>query len=111
MAGSQWIFRGDGGLGRNAPLGKIWQLAVDAGGNVYAADIDNHIVVRVEPSGILTVVAGNGFRGFSGDGGAATSASFNRPRAEERGWFLRSRLAFAYAATQPTWMYNALIGN
>ncbi|MCH8267492.1 MAG: hypothetical protein IH846_08240, partial [Acidobacteria bacterium] len=36
-------------------------------------------MVKVSPTGVLTVVAGNGIAGFSGDDGLATSASLNIP--------------------------------
>jgi uncharacterized protein (TIGR03437 family) len=79
VAGSQWVFRGDGGPATSAPLGNMQGVAVGAAGNVYASDYDNHLVVKISPSGILTVVAGNGMAGFSGDGGSATSASLKSP--------------------------------
>ena len=45
-----------------------------------AAD-GNGVVLEIEvPSGISTVKAGNGGQGFSGDGGAATSALINVPQ-------------------------------
>ncbi len=80
VAGTEWVFRGDGGPAINAPLGETTGVAVDSAGNVFAADIGNHLVVKVSPAGILTVVAGTGNRGFSGDGGLATSAGLNIPR-------------------------------
>ncbi len=79
VAGSTWIFRGDGGPPINAPLGNIQGIAVDATGNVFAVDSDNHILVKISTTGVLTVVAGNGIAGFSGDGGPGTSASLNHP--------------------------------
>jgi len=79
VAGSTWVFRGDGGPATNAPLGGPYGVAVDAEGNIYASDEGNNRVVKVSPAGILTVVAGNGVEGFSGDGGPATSASLYRP--------------------------------
>jgi len=79
VAGGQWVFRGDGGLARNATLLDVGGVAVDAAGNVYACDARRGLVVKISPSGILTVVAGNGVGGFSGDGGPATSASLYSP--------------------------------
>jgi len=79
VAGSTWVFRGDGGPATSAPLGYVYGVAIDAAGNVYASDQDNDLVVKVSPTGVLTVVAGNRLRGFSGDGGPATSASLNQP--------------------------------
>ncbi len=77
MAGSTRPFRGDGGVATSAPLGRLSGVASDTAGNVYAADSDNNIVVKISPAGTLTVVAGNGIGGFSGDGGPATNASLD----------------------------------
>ena len=63
-----------------APLGFLNGVAIEASGNVYASDQDDSIVVRISPAGNLTAVAGNGVQGFSGDGGAATSASLSGPK-------------------------------
>ena len=77
--GGVWVFPGDGGPATDAPLGNVARVAVDPDGNVFASDSNNHIVVKISPGGDLTVVAGNGTAGFSGDGGPATSASLNFP--------------------------------
>ncbi len=37
------------------------------------------IALPVHAEGIITTLAGNGIRGFSGDGGQATEAQLNRP--------------------------------
>ena len=62
------------------PLGEVEGIAKDAAGNLYVADSGNDIVVRITAAGALTVVAGNGTQGYSGDGGSATSAQLNSPR-------------------------------
>ena len=55
-------------------------VAVDAAGNVFVADRDNHRIRRIDAgSGIVTTVAGNGATGYSGEGDAATRASIGRP--------------------------------
>jgi sugar lactone lactonase YvrE len=55
-------------------------VAVDAAGNLLIADSGNQRIRRVDgTTGIITTVAGNGTYGFSGDGGAATSASLAYP--------------------------------
>lgn len=55
-------------------------LAVNGAGDVFFADARTHLVQRMDhASGVLTTVAGNGTQGFSGDGGAATSASMDAP--------------------------------
>ncbi|HJQ36232.1 MAG TPA: Ig-like domain-containing protein [Thermoanaerobaculia bacterium] len=50
-------------------------------GSVYIADNGYSRILRVGPDGILRSIAGNGNVGFSGDGGPATAATLNRPRA------------------------------
>ncbi len=84
VAGSSRAFRGDGRPAIQASLGSVLGVAVDTGGNVYVSDHGNQLVMKVSPTGTLTVVAGNGILGFSGDGGPATSASLNDP--EDVAW-------------------------
>jgi sugar lactone lactonase YvrE len=49
-------------------------------GALYFCEIGNHVVRRLDlKTGKLSVVAGNGKPGYSGDGGPATSASLNEP--------------------------------
>jgi len=70
---------GDGGPATNAPIAHPAGVAVDASGNLYIADSENHRVRKVDTSGIITTVAGNGTAGYSGDGGPATNASLRAP--------------------------------
>src|SRR5205085_1691976 len=73
-------FGGDGGAATSASLSRLYCVAVDGGGNLFIADTDNLRIRQVAAgTGIITTVAGNGSEGFSGDGGAATSASFSYP--------------------------------
>ena len=60
-----------GGQAANAPLRYTPGLAVDSAGNLYAADSDNAVVVKLAPDGSAATVAGNGIQGYSGDGDAA----------------------------------------
>ena len=47
---------------------------------MYIADQDNHRIRKVTVStGIITTIAGTGSGGYSGDGGAATSAKLYYP--------------------------------
>jgi trimeric autotransporter adhesin len=73
-------YRGDGGPATSASLHNPWGIAVDASGNIYIADIDNHRIRLVTRStGIITTVAGDGTFGYRGDGGPATSAGLYYP--------------------------------
>jgi trimeric autotransporter adhesin len=73
-------YSGDGGLATSAALYDPSGVAVDASGNIYIADTYNHRIRLVTKStGIITTVAGNGTRGYSGDGGLATSATLDYP--------------------------------
>ncbi len=55
------------------------QTVVDRNGNVYAVDTFNMRVVKINPDGSLTTVAGSNTLGYSGDGGPATAAQLNIP--------------------------------
>jgi uncharacterized protein (TIGR03437 family) len=70
-------FSGDGGPATAATLNQPQGMAFDAAGNLYIADSQNHRVRRVTPAGVISTYAGNGARGFSGDGGLATAAAMN----------------------------------
>jgi sugar lactone lactonase YvrE len=73
-------YSGDGGAATNASLNGPDRLAVDASGNLFIADSNNQCVRKVDTNGVITTVAGNGVKGYSGDGGAATNASLDFPR-------------------------------
>lgn len=74
-------FGGDGGPATAATLNQPEDVFVDGAGNLFIADTQNGRIRKVDTSGIITTIAGNGSFGFGGDGGAATAASLNRPRA------------------------------
>lgn len=57
-----------------------WSVAVDSGGRVYIAWPSGHQVLRAEPNGTLTVIAGTGVAGTTGDGGQGSVAQINSPR-------------------------------
>jgi uncharacterized protein (TIGR03437 family) len=78
-AGATWTFPGNGGPAVNAPISQVISLNTDNQGNIIFADPGNHVVSRINSDGTITVIAGNGLRGFSGDGGPALSASLNNP--------------------------------
>jgi sugar lactone lactonase YvrE len=74
-----WGFSGDGGAATSAQLNYPYGVAIDTAGNVFIADIDTNRIRKVDPAGTITTVAGTGWRGFSGDGGPATSAQLSAP--------------------------------
>ena len=75
LAGVDAVFNGDGQPAINVPIGYINGVATDSAGNVYFTDPIEHLVLRVNTDGTLSVIAGNGISAYSGDGGSATSAA------------------------------------
>ena len=73
-------FSGDGASASAATLAKPSGVSVDGAGNLYIADTDNQRIRQVSGTTIATVV-GSDQQGFGGDGGPATSAILNSPRA------------------------------
>jgi sugar lactone lactonase YvrE len=55
------------------------ELTLDAAGNIYSADCLDAFVFRVSRRGTMTIVAGTGTQGFSGNGGPALKAKFACP--------------------------------
>jgi DNA-binding beta-propeller fold protein YncE len=73
-------YSGDGGSATQARLNMPFDLVFDAKGNLYFSDAFNHCVRRIDAaSGVIETVAGNGTKGFSGDGGPAKKAQLNEP--------------------------------
>ncbi len=54
-------------------------VAYDTAGNLYVALQADHVIRKVDALGAITIVAGTGEQGFSGDGGAATGAQLDSP--------------------------------
>jgi sugar lactone lactonase YvrE len=78
-AGGAGSYSGDGGAATNAGMNEVVGVALDAGGNLFVCDFNNNRIREVSTNGVITTVAGNGIKGYSGDGGAATNASLNNP--------------------------------
>jgi len=72
-------YSGDGGPAIAAKISNPWGVTVDVAGNLYIADHQNNCIRKVDTSGIITTVAGNGTAGYSGNGFAATNAKLYFP--------------------------------
>jgi DNA-binding beta-propeller fold protein YncE len=72
-------FSGDGGPAVNAQLNNPFAIARGPDGALYLCDTDNQRIRKVTPDGLISTVAGNGTRGWSGDDGPATQAALNEP--------------------------------
>ncbi len=73
-------FTGDDGPATAAQMNDPENVAVDANGNLYIADFNNHRIRRVAPDGKITSFAGSGAGlGFGGDGGPANAARLAFP--------------------------------
>src|SRR5262249_998960 len=68
---------GDGGPATQARINSPNGVALAPDGSLYIADSASSRIRRGGPDGIITTVAGNGTRGYSGDGGPATQASLS----------------------------------
>ncbi len=70
---------GDGDTATAAQLSRPVGVSVDNSGNLYIADQGSDRIRKITPAGVISTFAGAGTIGFSGDGGAATSAQLNAP--------------------------------
>ncbi|MEZ5351512.1 MAG: hypothetical protein R2762_02660 [Bryobacteraceae bacterium] len=73
-------FSGDGGPGAQAQVNNPYGLTIGPDGALYFCDIDNHVIRRLDmKTRVISTVAGNTKKGYSGDGGPALEASLNQP--------------------------------
>jgi sugar lactone lactonase YvrE len=69
----------DGPIG-TAQFNALYAVAIDSQGNVYASDTRVNRIRKIDPSGSMTTIAGNGTGAWSdGTGGPNGSAEFNLP--------------------------------
>lgn len=73
-------YGGDGGPAASAMLIDCDGIAADGSGNLYLADTHNQRVRKINSSGVISTLAGNGSAGFAGDGGQAAAASLALPQ-------------------------------
>ncbi len=74
-------YKGDGGPATKALLNQPFLCDVDGQGNLYVAEAFNHCIRKIAADGTISTVAGTGKKGYTGDGGPATGATFNEPYA------------------------------
>ena len=74
-------YTGDGGPAAAALLNTPYGLSIDAGGALYIADDQNHVIRKVatDANRTISTIAGTHAAGYSGDGGSALSAMLNGP--------------------------------
>ncbi len=71
-------YTGDGSQATAANLNGLTGINIDGAGNIYISDRVDGVVRRIAAAdGVITTVAGTGVNGYSGDGGAATSAQLD----------------------------------
>lgn len=70
---------GDGGLALYAGIYRPQYVMFDAHWNMYIVEENGSCIRKVNKLGIINTIVGNGSLGYGGDGGNATSATFNYP--------------------------------
>ena len=61
-------------------VNNVYGLVIGPDGALYFCEIGNHVIRRLDlKTGALSVVAGNGQKGFAGEGGPATAATLDEP--------------------------------
>jgi len=72
-------YSGDGGPALSADLNSPYGVSLDASGNLYIADTGNCVIRKVDSTGKIITIAGNGNQGYNGGGIPATSAALYDP--------------------------------
>ena len=72
-------FSGDGGQAVKAELDNPFGVTRGPDGALYFCEYTGQRIRKISPDGIISTIAGNGKVGYSGDGGPALDATFNKP--------------------------------
>jgi gliding motility-associated-like protein len=72
-------YSGDGGPATAAQLYQASGIAVDNAGNIYICDMYNNRIRKINSSGIISTIAGDGIPAYRGDNGPALQASLHTP--------------------------------
>ena len=72
-------FGGDGGPAVSAQIDNPYGVVRGPDGAIWFCEYTGQRIRRVAPDGTISTVAGNGTKGYTGDGGPALDASFNLP--------------------------------
>jgi len=72
-------FEGDDALATEAQLNTPMDIKADAQGNLYIADTLNHRIRRIDPSGVITTIAGTAEPGRGADLVAALESALDHP--------------------------------
>ncbi len=81
VAGNDTLgYNGDGGMANQAKLYYPIGVAIDNSGNIYIADLYNLRLRKVDGgTGIISTIAGNGTKGYNGDGSTADLTELSSP--------------------------------
>lgn len=72
-------FKGDGGAAKEAQVDNPFGITRGPDGALYFCEYTGQRIRKIDSKGIITTIAGTGEVGYSGDGGPALSATFNKP--------------------------------
>ncbi len=68
------------GAATKTPSSQPFGISLGPDGGLYICEVGSHLIRRIDlATGLAKTVAGNGRKGYSGDGGSATKAELNEP--------------------------------
>ncbi len=72
-------YSGDGGPAISAEINSVYGICVDLLNNIYFSDYNEYVIRKINPSGIITTIAGDGTDASTGNGDSAIFASISGP--------------------------------